>query len=253
MQIKPRNALAALAATVFVTGAVAAAHAGSTTASHAAGATPARTAAAAVTAPPAAVDPRSGGLEVALGEWSVGLEAKSVRPGRVTFVITNRGKVVHGFEIEAVRNRDDDNDNDDDDKLESGRLGPGESVRLTLDLEVGLYEIECFVGHHDDMGMFATLSVRADAPLVAAPKAQSNTVAIRNFAFRPALLRAKVGATIRWRNRDAAPHTATANNRSFDSKTLARGAGYARRFTRPGTYAYLCILHPQMTGRIVVR
>src|SRR5688500_12040713 len=63
------------------------------------------------TAGKTAVDPRSGGLEVALGEWSIGLEAKAIRPGRVTLVITNRGKARHGFEIEAAgkhRERDDD-------------------------------------------------------------------------------------------------------------------------------------------------
>ncbi len=205
----------------------------------------------ALSATPAATDPRSGGLEVALGEWSVGLEAKAIRPGRVTFVVSNRGKVVHGFEIGSAGSHD--GDDDDDVKLETGRLRPGESTRLTLNLVPGVYEVECFVGHHDDMGMVATLTVRADAPLVSAAKAPTNTVQIKNFAFKPALLTAKVGATVRWHNQDPAPHTATARNRSFDSKTLNRGGSYARRFTRPGTYAFICALHPQMTGKIVVR
>ena len=29
------------------------------------------------------------------------LEAKAIRPGPVTFVISNRGKVAHGFELKA--------------------------------------------------------------------------------------------------------------------------------------------------------
>ena len=213
------------------------------------GATP--TAASVAVNSPSAVDPRSGGLEVALGEWSVGLEAKAIRPGRVTFVVTNRGKVVHGFEIEAAGDRR--GDDDDDMELETGRLRAGQSARLTLDLAPGVYEVECFVGDHDDMGMVATLTVRADAPLVAATKAPTNTVQIKNFAFKPATLTAKAGATVRWRNVDAAPHTATANNRSFDSKILNRNGSYARRFARPGTYAYICALHPVMRGKIVVR
>jgi len=212
---------------------------------------PSTQAAPAGTAGKAAVDPRSGGLEVALGEWSIGLEAKAIRPGRVTLVIRNRGNAEHGFEIEAAgRHLDRD---DDDQELETDRLEPGESARLTLDLEPGVYEIECFVSHHDDRGMVGTLTVRADAPLVSPPKAQTNAVAIKNFAFKPALLRAKVGATVRWRNRDPAQHTATAPNGSFDSKLLGRGAGYSRKFTRPGTYAYLCALHPQMTGKVIVQ
>lgn len=249
---------AALVAAMTVAGlaiasAVNAARASSTLARHARidAARPALAATPVAVAAPAAVDPRAGGFEVALGEWSVGLEAKAIRPGRVTIVVANRGKFVHGFEIQAAGSRR--GDDDDDEGLETGRLRPGQSVRLTLDLKPGVYEVECFVGDHDEMGMVATLTVRADAPLVAAPKAQTNSVAIKNFAFRPALLRAKVGATVRWRNQDPAPHTATANDRSFDSKVLARNAGYTRKFTRPGTYAYICSLHPQMTGRIVVR
>ena len=201
--------------------------------------------------PSAGVDPRSGGLEIALGEWSLGLEAKVIRPGRVTFVVVNRGKVVHGFEIEAAGDRR--GDDDDDTELETGRLRAGQSTRLTLDLAPGVYEVECFVGDHDDMGMVGTLTVRADAPLVAATKAPTNTVQIKNFAFKPATLTAKAGATVRWRNVDAAPHTATANNRSFDSKVLNRNGSYARRFARPGTYAYICALHPGMRGKIIVR
>jgi plastocyanin len=199
----------------------------------------------------AGVDPRSGGLQVALGEWSIGLEAKAIRPGPVTFVVTNRGKFRHGFEIQAAgehHGRDDD-----DEELETDRLEPGESARLTLDLEPGVYEVECFVSHHDERGMVARLVVRADAPLVTVPTAQANTVAITNFAFQPALLRVKAGATVRWRNRDTAQHTATAFDRAFDSKLLVRNAGYARKFSRPGTYAYLCALHPQMTGKVIVR
>ena len=212
-------------------------------------ATPA--AAPAAVTPSAGVDPRSGGLEVALGEWSVGLEAKVIRPGRVTFVVVNRGKAVHGFEIEHAGDRR--GDDDDDEELETGRLRPGQSARLTLELAPGVYEVECFVGDHDDMGMVGTLTVRANAPLVAAAKPTTNTVQIKNFAFKPATLTAKAGATVRWRNQDAAPHTATGRNGSFDSKIMNRNATYARRFTRPGTYAYICALHPGMTGKIVVR
>ena len=210
------------------------------------------TASARSTAPgPALTDPRAGGLDVALGEWSVGLEAKAIRPGRVTFVITNRGKVTHGFEIEAAGDRP--RHDEDDTKLESDDLRPGQSARITVDLAPGVYEVECSVGDHDDRGMVALLTVRADAPLVAPTKAPANSVAIANFAFKPAVLNAKVGATVRWRNVDAAPHTATSTTGAFDSKILNRSGTFAKRFTRPGTYAYICALHPQMKGRVVVR
>lgn len=49
----------------------------------------------------ARVDPREGGLDVELGEWAVTMEAGAIRPGRVTFVVTNHGTVNHGFEIQS--------------------------------------------------------------------------------------------------------------------------------------------------------
>ncbi len=204
-------------------------------------------------AAPAAVDPRAGGLEVGLGEWGLGLEAKAIRPGRVTLVITNRGKLVHGLEIEPARDRSRrgrDRDRDDLDR-ETERLAPGETVRMTLDLAPGVYKLECFVRDHDDLGMEALLTVRADAPLVAAPKVATNTVQITNFVFKPAVLTTTAGATVRWRNMDPVPHTATGSG--FDSKLLNRNGTYARRFATAGTYSYICALHPAMKGKVVVR
>src|ERR671914_1911371 len=50
---------------------------------------------------PRRIDPRRNGLEVAMGEWAVQLEAKAIRPGPVTVVVANRGTTEHGFEIEV--------------------------------------------------------------------------------------------------------------------------------------------------------
>jgi plastocyanin len=205
------------------------------------------------------VDPRAGGFEIGLGEWALTPEARAIRPGRVTFVIRNRGRLVHGFEIE-IRRRDDDHgshrghggDDDDGYKAESIELRPGQSTRMTLDLRPGVYEIECSVSNHDDMGMRGVLEVRANAPLVAPRPAAANgsTVAITGFAFKPARLNVKAGTVVTWRNSDPAPHTAT--GKGFSSPQLAKGGTYRRRFTQPGTYAYLCALHPGMRGTVVV-
>lgn len=193
------------------------------------------------------VDPRSGGFEIGLGEWALLPEARAIRPGRVTFVIRNRGRVTHGFEME-VRRRGDEHD---EGEVESAELRPGQSTRFTLNLPAGRYDIECFVGDHDDLGMRSVLEVREDAPLVApASAATPSTVAIRSFAFQPATLRTTAGTVVTWRNLDPAPHTASA--RQFSSPQLEQGATYRRRFARPGTYAYLCALHPGMRGKVVV-
>src|SRR3990170_1504415 len=70
-------------------------------------------------------DPREGGLEVALGEWALTLEAQAIRPGRVTFVIVNRGTVPHGFEIEAERRDSSGSGSGGGLKAETRVLGPG--------------------------------------------------------------------------------------------------------------------------------
>jgi plastocyanin len=213
------------------------------------GTVPARVSAA--PAPAALVDPRAGGLSVGLGEWSVAPEVNAIRPGRVTFVVRNGGKVVHGLRIK------EDSDRSGGDRFEerSIELRPGRTTRFTVTLPAGVYSIECFVEGHDDLGMERRFEVRANAPLVRPPRrgtAGSPRADIAGFAFKPATIRVKVGTTVRWTNRDQAPHTVTASSGDFTSKQLGRGGVYARRFGRAGTFAYLCALHPQMKGRVVV-
>jgi plastocyanin len=204
------------------------------------------------------IDPRSGGFEIALGEWTLSPEAPAIRPGAVTLVIRNRGKFRHGLELE-LRRLDDRHGGDhevhhgddrDDEDVKSIRLSPGAVTRLTLNLSPGVYELECFVSHHDDLGMRGVLEVRDDAPLVKPPTVSRSTVEISGFAFKPATLRTTVGTTVTWRNADAAPHTATASQ--FSSPQLGKGASYRRKFTQPGTYSYLCAVHPGMRGKVIV-
>jgi plastocyanin len=203
-------------------------------------------------APAGTVDPRRNGLVVGLGEWSVAPEAPAIRPGRVTFVVTNRGKVAHAFRIKQERDRGRGRDRFE---ARSRVLRPGESDRLTVTLAPGLYSIECPVEGHDDLGMQRLFRVAPDAPLVSArPRAAGgSTVRIASFAFGPTTLRTRVGATVRWTNADAAPHTVTSSSGApLSSPRLGQGGTYSFRFGRAGTYAYVCAIHPAMKGRVVV-
>jgi plastocyanin len=80
----------------------------------------------------------------------------------------------------------------------------------------------------------------------------TNAVSIQNFAFSPATVTVKVGTTITWTNRDQDAHTVTATKRSFHSATLNTGDTFRHTFTTPGTYQYLCTIHPFMTATVVV-
>ncbi len=206
--------------------------------------------------PPAGrVDPREGGFDVALGEWAVTPEAKAIRPGRVTFVISNRGTMPHGFELER-----EEDDSGDRDKVETRFLEPGESVRVRVDLREGVYKLECNVEGHDDMGMEALLRVKKGAPLARAArgpaKAQpggSIAAVIEAFAFEPKRIEANVGQAVTWTNSDPAEHTVTEEGGGFESGTIAANGSFTRRFDQPGEYRYICTLHPGMTGIVVVR
>jgi plastocyanin len=200
------------------------------------------------------VDPRANGLEIAMGEWALTPEASVIRPGRVTFVIANRGTMRHGFEIEADEDSSGHGGDSDRHKVESRLLAPGETVRLTLDLPPGVYKIECLVDGHDDLGMERLLEVRAGAPLIAkkAATGAENAVAIAGFAFRPAELTVRAGQVVTWTNEDAAEHTVTGEGGAFTSETLGRGARFRMVFDRPGTRRYFCALHPEMNGTVLV-
>ncbi|HEX7290611.1 MAG TPA: plastocyanin/azurin family copper-binding protein, partial [Conexibacter sp.] len=55
-----------------------------------------------------------------------------------------------------------------------------------------------------------------------------------------------------WTNADAASHTATADDGSFDTGTLAQGRSGSHAFTSAGTFAYHCTIHPSMHGTVTV-
>ncbi|MEU9409485.1 plastocyanin/azurin family copper-binding protein [Streptomyces sp. NPDC048281] len=79
-------------------------------------------------------------------------------------------------------------------------------------------------------------------------------VAIKNFAFSPATLRVTAGTTVTWTNQDTDAHTVTSTSPGgpLHSAALATHATYSHTFTKPGTYAYLCTVHPFMTATVEV-
>jgi len=49
-----------------------------------------------------------------------------------------------------------------------------------------------------------------------------------------------------------APHTVTSRAGLFDSRIIPSGGTYSHTFAKPGTYQYLCAIHPDMTGTVLV-
>jgi plastocyanin len=81
---------------------------------------------------------------------------------------------------------------------------------------------------------------------------RSPKVEIVNFAYGPDPVRVQAGGKVIWQNMDAAPHTATADDGSFDTGTLEQGKLKSETFKEPGTYTYYCEIHPTMHGTVEV-
>ena len=79
-----------------------------------------------------------------------------------------------------------------------------------------------------------------------------NAATIKGFSFQPDVLKVKVGAKVTWTNDDTVAHTVTADTNSFASGNLQPGGSFSFAFTRPGTYAYHCSIHPSMHGSVIV-
>ena len=81
---------------------------------------------------------------------------------------------------------------------------------------------------------------------------RSPKVEIVNFAYGPDPVRVQAGGKVIWQNMDSAPHTATADDGSFDTGTLEKGKLKSETFKEPGTYTYYCEIHPTMHGTVEV-
>jgi plastocyanin len=81
----------------------------------------------------------------------------------------------------------------------------------------------------------------------------TQAVTIADFAFSPASLTINVGDTVTWTNQDSATHTATATGGAFDTGDIVQGASASFTFDTAGTFDYICSIHPQMTGVIIVQ
>lgn len=105
----------------------------------------------------------------------------------------------------------------------------------------------------------AFIILTTDSPSAAAPEAsgpaQSGVVKvdIADFKYNPAAVTVKPGSKVMWTNSDAANHTATADDGSFDTGDLGQGDTATETLQKPGTYTYICSFHAFMTGTVEVK
>jgi plastocyanin len=89
-------------------------------------------------------------------------------------------------------------------------------------------------------------------PAPSGEAAKSEKVQIVEFSYEPDPVVVQVGGKVTWQNEDTAPHTATADDGSFDTGTIENGKLGSATFKEPGTFAYHCEIHPTMHGTVEV-
>ena len=97
------------------------------------------------------------------------------------------------------------------------------------------------------------LSIAILGGVSASAKAQDNTIVMKNFDFSPMVLTVKAGSTVTWKNLDGEPHTVVSPDGVFRSHALDEGDTFTVKFDTPGTYKYICSIHPKMRAAIVVQ
>jgi len=77
-------------------------------------------------------------------------------------------------------------------------------------------------------------------------------ISIAKFMFAPGTLSVAAGETVTWVNNDGATHGLAFKDGAKGVDPLLPAANFSRSFDKPGTYDYICSVHPFMSGRIVV-
>jgi plastocyanin len=81
----------------------------------------------------------------------------------------------------------------------------------------------------------------------------SNVVVMKNFDFSPMAITVHAGGTVTWKNLDGEPHTVVSADGMFRSAALDQNDTFTFKFTKPGTYKYVCSIHPKMMATVLVK
>lgn len=105
---------------------------------------------------------------------------------------------------------------------------------------------------------FVARLVAASAATAFAVKSSSaaqpttHVVEITGFKFKPETLNVKAGDTVTWINRDIAPHTATATDKSWDTGKIGKAEQKSVTIIQDSEASYFCRYHPVMKASLVI-
>jgi len=101
---------------------------------------------------------------------------------------------------------------------------------------------------HGEGGMSATVENAAG----------SSSPGCEPDCFIPSTVVITVGGTVTWENTDTMAHTSSSGTPAdgpdgvFDSSLVMAGASFSHTFDSAGTFDYFCMVHPWMTGTVIV-
>ena len=123
-------------------------------------------------------------------------------------------------------------------------------VLLSAALLVGGLTMGIGMAGHMGGGMMGRAGNAPQTPFVA----QGNvTVDMRGFEYFPRDLTINAGDAVTWKNSDNVPHTATENDKAWDTGVIGKDDESSLTFDAPGQYEYYCTIHPSMKARLTVR
>ena len=145
-------------------------------------------------------------------------------------------------------------------EFDSHNLEPGQSYSMTLTAK-GAYT---YLDERDDenaryLGRIVVGGSSGSAPKpssgggwTSATPSSGASVSMAGRAFNPATVTIAAGGSVTFRNDDDRAHTVTAKDGAFNSGTIGEGGSWKRSFKQAGMFSYLCAIHPEMTGKVVV-
>jgi plastocyanin len=131
-------------------------------------------------------------------------------------------------------------------------LGP--NALLTMVIGLGLVLALAIGGTFFEGRWARNQSQALQAELASATPVARDAVSIQEDHYDPASITVAAGSTVTWRNDGLSPHQVTFQTEGLQgSELFGPGGTYAYRFDAPGSYPYLCQLHPYMVGTVIVQ
>lgn len=84
--------------------------------------------------------------------------------------------------------------------------------------------------------------------------ADESVVSVEKMQFIPQIIKVKPGTTVRWLNNEKrSNHTISFEKEGIpESDRFFPGESWQRTFEKPGSYPYICGIHPEMNGVVEV-